>query len=843
MTAPDLYRIFVENSRDAEVANASGVDALMAVTGGYLVLADKEQASRLAAAGIDARLIELDIDRRRLAIDTRLDKAGANSYPAVFEEGALRLVRADPAMFPKDNRVSGLAPIRTRNIKIEFRDRVTMLPALKSADIDLELDSLIDLVSRDSLESYSYALQAMPNRAAGSQGSNVCKNWLEAKFAEFGYDSVVVDTFFDYSWWGDPVTGHNVFACKPGSTYPLDYIIIGAHRDAVATSPGADDNGSGVAAVMELARILKNVDTKMTFIFALFDAEEAGLLGSWAYASEAAERGDRIVFMLNMDMIANRYNDQYAKLYYGTDDSYAQLWARLADSLAGVNITGIMSGSSGGSDHLPFAASGYGAIFVHEYLFSTVYHSPRDSTAYMDFDYFTRMTKASLGTAYYVDATVIPPPTLIITPASDFPAMVHPDSTVVVSIHVSEYADGILVPSNVMFRYRINGGPMMTVPVNDLGSGYFGVELPPLECLDRIDYLFSVGEPQSGTFISYPDFDTPARAIKATALVIAFEDDFEDDKGWTVSGTASAGHWERSRAGSNSALPKSDYDGSSRCYLTDHNFATDVDDGMTILTSPSVDLSHAEATVEYARWYANDLGASAYSDVMRICLYHGTTRLTIDSAGPVASYDDGWIYRRYRINDLIDPVDPLRVRFEVSDYGFDSEVEAAVDAVRIIAYTERPWIVTDSCPDAAIDEAYSCQMEAVVCASPVEWSDKYGSLDGTGLTLSSDGILSGTPIDTGVIILTALAVDALGVTNEKEFAFHSLLPFLCGDADRDELVNISDAVFIVNYVFKNGPEPYPLDIADVNADGAVNVGDAVSLIKYIFSGGAPPACP
>jgi len=62
----------------------------------------------------------------------------------------------------------------------------------------------------------------------------------------------------------------------------------------------------------------------------------------------------------------------------------------------------------------------------------------------------------------------------------------------------------------------------------------------------------------------------------------------------------------------------------------------------------------------------------------------------------------------------------------------------------------------------------------------------------------------------------------------------------CGDANADDAVNVGDAVFVINYVFKDGPAPNPVCRADANGDGEVNVGDAVFLINYVFKGGDPP---
>ncbi|MFH1700972.1 MAG: T9SS type A sorting domain-containing protein [Candidatus Zixiibacteriota bacterium] len=124
--------------------------------------------------------------------------------------------------------------------------------------------------------------------------------------------------------------------------------------------------------------------------------------------------GEDIVYMLNMDMIANIDNDIFAKLFHGAQTAYSQLWGNLADSL--FNIIGVLSGTSPSSDHYPFQLKGYDVTFVFEYEFSTVYHSPRDSATYMNFDYMTKMIKSSLATAYVVDYS---PPPVIITSIGD----------------------------------------------------------------------------------------------------------------------------------------------------------------------------------------------------------------------------------------------------------------------------------------------------------------------------------------------------------------------------------------------------------------------------------------
>jgi uncharacterized Ntn-hydrolase superfamily protein len=67
--------------------------------------------------------------------------------------------------------------------------------------------------------------------------------------------------------------------------------------------------------------------------------------------------------------------------------------------------------------------------------------------------------------------------------------------------------------------------------------------------------------------------------------------------------------------------------------------------------------------------------------------------------------------------------------------------------------------------------------------------------------------------------------------------------YLCGDANGDRTINVGDAVFLISYVFKGGPPPWPIEEGDANCDGQTNIGDAVYLISHIFKGGPGPCCP
>lgn len=81
----------------------------------------------------------------------------------------------------------------------------------------------------------------------------------------------------------EDITFHNIYIDIKGSTNPEQVLIIGAHFDAVNSSPGADDNGTGTAAIIELARVLKDCKPSMTIRLMLFNLEEIGIVGAHAY--------------------------------------------------------------------------------------------------------------------------------------------------------------------------------------------------------------------------------------------------------------------------------------------------------------------------------------------------------------------------------------------------------------------------------------------------------------------------------------------------------------------------------------------------------------------------------
>jgi len=185
-------------------------------------------------------------------------------------------------------------------------------------------------------------------------------------------------------------TVDNVLAYLPGKTD--EYVILGAHYDhlgrgnidSLAPSqigqihPGADDNASGTAGLLELARLLAPLKGHLQrgILFASFAGEELGLLGSAAWVKEPTKPLDKAVAMLNMDMIGRIKNDKVYIGGVGTGSTFQQVLDQAhADSPLKFEYS---QGGYASSDHTSFVAKRIPVLFFFSGLHSD-YHKPSDT--------------------------------------------------------------------------------------------------------------------------------------------------------------------------------------------------------------------------------------------------------------------------------------------------------------------------------------------------------------------------------------------------------------------------------------------------------------------------------
>ena len=172
--------------------------------------------------------------------------------------------------------------------------------------------ALMDSVSVDSIEATITHLCSYQNRRCDSRHIYDVQDWLAVRYNSLnGIDTVVLHDFKMHKEGFPEETADNVLAVQWGVTKPEEYVICGAHYDSWSTvvgdpdtirAPGADDNATGVAGIWETAKLLSRHKFDRTIIYANWNAEEIGLIGSEAYAKECAEKRMAIVGYFNVDM-------------------------------------------------------------------------------------------------------------------------------------------------------------------------------------------------------------------------------------------------------------------------------------------------------------------------------------------------------------------------------------------------------------------------------------------------------------------------------------------------------------------------------------------------------------
>ena len=287
-------------------------------------------------------------------------------------------------------------------------------------------------------------------------------------------------------------SGKNIIATQLGQTNPDDIYLVCAHYDSVTTYC-ADDNATGVAAVIEIARIMSTQCTDNTIVYALWDEEEIGLRGANFYASEAADETngntrDNILGVINMDMIGydgdapgtagdNEFDIDVRNIANSVgikDDLLNILNAYTFD----LDVIVVNPGTTA-SDHSRFWNQGYSAVLVGESWETNDqtpdYHTSGDRVDDIDFQYMTELTK--LVTGYFatkagllsLDNTLTQSPTEL----------------------TSNETSGSYQWINCDSNTPINGETNQTF--TPIASGNYAVEVSNGSCVERSDCInFSV---------------------------------------------------------------------------------------------------------------------------------------------------------------------------------------------------------------------------------------------------------------------------------------------------------------------------------------------------------------
>jgi Peptidase family M28 len=362
-----------------------------------LLYADDTEGEDLAAhAGRGAlRLKEYSAPAKKehmhiVVQNGRLFQQEHPDVPVIVDRGRILLVDLDPERVrqveDKSLTCYGVLPLAQHQLVFAVRDAT----AARSRRVEW-IEQLVNEVSHPSFEANLIHLVSFPTRHSTSVHYANAASWacdqLQALLYATQLQSLTVNGR----------SSQNVIADKQGNAAGArDVVLITAHLDSIniqggpmAPAPGADDNGSGSAGLLEMARVFASHRGEHDLRFILFGGEEEGLLGSKRYiASLPASEKQRIRAVVNMDMIGTMNTSLPSVMLEG-----APLSESIIDSLAEAaatytTLTVETSLNPFASDHVPFIEAGIPAVLTIEGADSTNgnIHSMRDTLEHINYD-------------------------------------------------------------------------------------------------------------------------------------------------------------------------------------------------------------------------------------------------------------------------------------------------------------------------------------------------------------------------------------------------------------------------------------------------------------------------
>jgi leucyl aminopeptidase len=271
-------------------------------------------------------------------------------------------------------------------------------------------------VRADSLKAFVIWMQDMGTRFALADNHRTVAVKIKNRFKQLGYPDTKLDSFQISRTWSDGKVynqwQYNVISTLQGGAYPDSISIIGGHYDNIlkagggdpfVTTYGANDNASGVAAALEVARVMKknNYQPESTIKFIAYGAEELGLLGSYDMSNKSYLNNEKIKMMLNNDMISCEPSADKRIWYVDImdyDNSHnlryqAELLLHKYTVLNHVNVNTYNKQS----DSYPYSLKGYKALFFFANSSDLNYHTMNDIATNYNFDYCREVVNISVA--------------------------------------------------------------------------------------------------------------------------------------------------------------------------------------------------------------------------------------------------------------------------------------------------------------------------------------------------------------------------------------------------------------------------------------------------------------
>jgi hypothetical protein len=850
---------------------------------------DSGQADVLSKSGVEFKVVLSGIDpastylvraRRKVVPDqTNMKKLGpvydlgAGTFVSTMSRTAAADLENDPEYF--------VNPLEQFNIRIVY-----LPPAIGgflSELGDYPSDSVANRINMDSLKAWDVRLENFRTRYIGTDSINAARDWIMQKFHEWGYTDVTAPYFYL-----DGTLVFNIKVVKPGYAEPDVTIVIGGHYDSIVYgqaqpasvyAPGADDNGTGTALTMELARVFKDIPFRKTIIFMPFTAEEQGLVGSQVAAQDFVNAGTNLEVMMNWDMVA--YDPSSAgqlNVAAGSNDAYLSLEEAACQRVAG-SLSLLRTAPGSGSDHRSFLDQGFNIVDHIETDFNYPgWHTNLDLNTRLNFPYFTQVAKSAAATlAIVLDAA-------------------HPTEI----RKIVDQGDGHSVEvfwsdCSPAYQYRLYWGT---------SSGYYpnSVTIAPGHCsyvvsglTEGTTYYFSaVGSIPGGYPAVYAVEGTGESYVipRQPAGMIASPDLNSIQLRWRANNEADLSHYRIYRHDGHYSLYRDnvtdtvfqdtdvmghleyryvvaavDNDGHESVTSSEvRSMAATFDGGMLVVDEISEGFGVPDQAGQVT-FFNSLLGAGNYAIVS---IDAEGTPLTRNTAGQYSSilwFDDDIASHKFislsedSLSWYLDYTDNMFISgFRTIEYWGESQQFHAGDVLYddfglsgFTYSTSQDFVGAvgqNGCPSVSVDTTGVMKAFPFV---PVLTARAGAQVLYTFDSKTDNPAYEGRPCGLlwqtthGKRVLLAFPVlhmtDPTGqalVDRVRTLFNESGQVYPAGDANRSGAVNIADVVYLLTYFFGGGAAPVDPNLADMNHSCAVGVSDVTYLLSFLFSSGPPP---
>jgi leucyl aminopeptidase len=292
---------------------------------------------------------------------------------------------------------------------------IIMLPvlALHAQSAEITLREILNQINKDSLQKTVQDMQNFESRfCAKTMGHNKkVAQYLVDRLISYGIEDAHIDSFpLEFTLWGQYYAQYmyNVLGTLQGKGETHQTVIIGAHLDAIArydgvlaeTAPGADDNATGCAVMIETARLLyeNHIIPYHNIDFMAFDAEEVGLKGAHYDAQKRRDANENVIVMINNDMVGYSNAANWKVMLHWYDNALDVTDKAKQALIEHTTVTPIIPESAdnvlrANSDSYAYFARGYKATFAIENPLTPNYHTIFDLAEFLNFEFCRQIAR------------------------------------------------------------------------------------------------------------------------------------------------------------------------------------------------------------------------------------------------------------------------------------------------------------------------------------------------------------------------------------------------------------------------------------------------------------------